>query len=105
MEPVDLFKSDIIVVDERKLLDRKSLLDGNKDQKISKEKEGGNFLSRALKRAQSFGKGKSIKKKTDEKNNQNNNHYFTIRGKRKEIKEDLAKRTTVKEAVRVEKQI
>ena len=102
MEPVDLFKSDIIVVDERKLLDRKSVLDGSKDNKIPTEKEGGNFLSRALKRAQSFGKSKSIRKKPEDKNNQNNHHYFTIRGRRKE---DLAKRTTIKEAVKVGKPI
>ena len=81
MEATNIFKSNMIIVDDSKLKDR-NLASGGKQkntEKISKEKLDGNIFSRALKRAQSFGKNKN--KKTDVKNIQ---QYFTLPSKNKE---------------------
>ena len=88
MDPSDLFKSDIKIVDDTKFKAR-NLASGEKQknvEKISKEKLDGNIFSRALKRAQSFGKNKN--KKTEVKNIQ---HYFTLPNRKKESKKEETK--------------
>ena len=88
MEPTNIFESDMIIVDDSKLKD-KNLTSGGKQknaEKISREKMDGNIFSRALKRAQSFGKNKN--KKTEVKNIQ---HYFTLPNRKKESKKEETK--------------
>ena len=98
MEPTNIFESDMIIVDDSKLKD-KNLTSGGKQknaEKISKEKMDGNIFSRALKRAQSFGKNKNKTevKKTDIKNIQ---HIFTLPNKKKETShQDSTKEETKK---------
>ena len=95
MEATNIFKSNMIIVDDSKLKDR-NLASGGKQkntEKISKEKLDGNIFSRALKRAQSFGKNKN--RKPEVKNIQ---HYFTLPSKKKETSshEDSTKEETKK---------
>ena len=88
IDPSDLFKSDIKIVDDTKLK-AKNLASGDIQknvEKISKEKLDGNIFSRALKRAQSFGKNKN--KKTEVKNIQN---YFTLPNRKKESTKEETK--------------
>lgn len=85
MDPSDLFKSDLIIVDDKLLKNTKLAPERNqpntKDQKISTEKFGGSIFSRVLKRAQSFGKNKN-----GNSEGRNNHNYFTMRRK-KELNE------------------
>lgn len=80
-EPTNIFKSNIIIVDDSKLKNRNVASGGEQKnaEKISKEKLDGNIFSRALKRAQSFGKNK--KKKPEGKNIQ---RYLTLPNRKKE---------------------
>ena len=84
MDPCDLFKSDLIIVDDKLLKNTKLAPERNqpdtKNQKISTEKFGGSIFSRVLKRAQSFGKSKNVN------SGDKNNKYFTMRRK-KELNE------------------
>ena len=81
MESCDIFKSDIIIVDDNLLKNTKSAPDRNtKDQQASAEKFGGNIFSRVLKRAQSFGKNKSVNSE-----DRNHNKYFSMRRKKELI--------------------
>ena len=85
MDPCDLFKSDLIIVDDKLLKNTKLASERNqpdtKNQKISTEKFGGSIFSRVLKRAQSFGKSKNVNSSGDK-----NNKYFTMR-RNKELNE------------------
>ena len=84
MDPCDLFKSDLIIVDDKLLKNTKLAPERNqpdtKNQKISTEKFGGSIFSRVLKRAQSFGKSKNVN------SGDKNNKYFTMR-RNKELNE------------------
>ena len=81
VDPTNIFKSNLIIVDDSKLKNRNVPCGGDQKnaEKISNEKLDGNIFSRALKRAQSFGKKK--KKKTDTKNI---HRYFTLPNRKKE---------------------
>ena len=88
MEPTNIFKSNMIIVDESKLKNRNLPSTGKKEnaEKLSKEKLDGNIFSRALKRAQSFGKNK--KKKSEAKNIQQS---FTLPNRKKDSTKEETK--------------